>query len=88
MTKWLVQSKRNAFNRIGKSMSPIEDLLDDLIGKYARMKDTVEVYFNDDDLLLDLRKQLDTLLDSRNEPLSMEVYTFVVMRAFRTLRGD
>ncbi|WP_029062376.1 hypothetical protein [Labrenzia sp. DG1229] len=68
-------------------MSPIEELRDELIGKYARIANTVQAYFSDDDLLVDLRKQLDTLLKSRNETLSMEVYTLVVLRAFRTLRG-
>lgn len=67
-------------------MSLFEDMIDELTsgpsgsgaGVYARMSDDV--------LLSDLRERLDMLLSRRQQTLSMEVYTFVVLRAFRSLK--
>ena len=48
----------------------------------------MQAHISDDDLLVDLRAQLDTILGVKNEALPMEVYTFVIMRALRVLKED
>ncbi len=68
------------------SISPVENILYDLIGKYGRKREQVSVQVGDDALLTDLGMQLDAVLEKRDEALSMEVYALLVLRAFRTLR--
>lgn len=66
----------------------MDELVKELVGKCRRMRDNVEMDMSDDTLLVDLGKQLDAMLGATDEALSMEVYTFVVMRAFRLLKEE
>lgn len=61
-------------------------MINELIENCRRMEAGLQNSISDDELLIDLRKHLDAILGSADEALPMEVYTFVVMRAFRVLK--
>ncbi|MEM9634833.1 MAG: hypothetical protein AAGA50_26115 [Pseudomonadota bacterium] len=67
----------------------MEEMINELMENCRRMGAGLQNSISDDELLIDLRKQLDAILETADDALPMEVYTFVVMRAFRRLKeGD
>ncbi|MCV0429731.1 MAG: hypothetical protein K5905_30200 [Roseibium sp.] len=66
----------------------MEEIINELVETCRRMSEGMRAHISDDDLLIDLRAQLDAILGAKNEALPMEVYTFVVMRALRVLKED
>ena len=64
----------------------MEEMINELTESCRRMGAGLHKSISDEELLTDLRKQLDAILEVADDSLSMEVYTFVVLRAFRVLR--
>jgi len=65
----------------------MEDIINELVGKYRAADKISPAFQSDEEVLINLRKKLDEMLLKKNQTFSMEIYTLVMMRAFRILKG-
>lgn len=72
---------------------PMDDVVAKLVARYQtdhRRPEgkSLSIFSNEEDLVQDLRRELDDILGDRDTPFPMKLYMVTVMKALQILRGQ
>lgn len=77
--------------------TPMDEIVAELVAKYrpTQMGDSsgatpvksITDFESDEDLISDLEAELSIMLEGRNEPLDMRLFTLAILKAMQILRG-